>query len=71
MCRQKDCNWLTHLLGKCEHNREVDLLQNNIVVTRRDTNKELKEFNKQLNILIKDENIRVTLSKIKKVTTNV
>ena len=70
MCHQQRCNWLRHLLGMCKHYEKVDDLQKKIVTTRAMTNKELKAFNRNLNVMIKDENIRVTLTNIKKVSAN-
>jgi len=68
MCEVKNCNPIRHLLRKCEHYKEVEKLQTEIVETRKTTNQELEDFNKRLNLIIKDDNIRVTLSNIKKVT---
>jgi hypothetical protein len=68
MCNQPKCNWLKHWLGLCDHHKQVGELQQNIVKTRTLTNKELKQFNRTLNLVIKDENIRVTLTNIKKVS---
>lgn len=71
MCQQPKCNPIRHFLGMCDHHKEVEQLQEKIVKTRQTTNKELKRFNKQLNLLIKDENIKVTLTNIKKVVGDV
>jgi hypothetical protein len=68
MCYQPKCNWLRHLLGLCDHYRQVSNLHKQIVDTRSMTNKELKKFNQELNLIIKDENIRLTLTNIKKVS---
>lgn len=67
MCNQPRCNPIKHWLGMCKHYEQVDDLQKKIVDTRSNTNKELRKFNKQLNLLIKDENIRITLTNIRKV----
>jgi len=68
MCHEKNCNWLRHLLGQCDHYKKINHLQKKIITTRAMTNKELKRFNKELNVLIKDENIHLTLTNIKKVS---
>ena len=71
MCQQKGCNFITHFLGICSHKKsrkELSDIKSSIMETRIKTNKELREFNKQLNLIIKDENIRVTLTNIKKVS---
>ena len=68
MCNQPKCNPIRHFLGLCKHDQATHELQLKVVETRKKTNQELREFNEQLNLIIKDENIRVTLSNIKKVT---
>lgn len=68
MCQRNNCHWLKHLLGKCDHYSKVDRLQKQITHTRKMTNKELRSFNRQLNLIIKDDNIKITLSNIKKVS---
>lgn len=68
MCQERKCNPIRHFLGLCNHEKQVGQLQQNIVKTRTLTNKELKTFNRTLNLIIKDENIRVTLTNIKKVS---
>jgi hypothetical protein len=68
MCDERRCNPIRHWLGLCDHYRQVNEIQTKIVHTRAMTNKELKQFNRTLNLVIKDENIKVTLTNIKKVS---
>lgn len=70
MCNEPKCNWWRHLLGQCNHYKKVGDLQYKIMSTRSMTNRELKRFNRQLNLIIKDENIKVTLTNIRKVAEN-
>lgn len=71
MCKEYKHNWFNHLLGRCKHESKVATLQAQIVETRSVTTEDLEKFNHQLNLLIKDKNIRITLTNIKKVTKNV
>ena len=62
------CHLLKHFLGLCKCDDELNSMKEDIIAGRKKTTKELKQFNKELNLIIKDENIRVTLTNIKKVS---
>jgi hypothetical protein len=66
MCQEKKCNWFRHLLGLCEHRRQVRDIKESIHQTRDYTSQDIAEFNRTLNLLIKDESIKVTLKRISK-----
>ena len=66
MCKVQNCNWFKHWLGLCRH-EEIEKLQQKVAETRKTTNEELRDFNDRLNVIIKDENISLTLTNIKKV----
>ena len=69
MCQNKDCNPIKHFFGLCKHRSEIDRLQKEVMESKKLTNRELEEFNNRLNLIIKDDNIKVTLSNIKRSTT--
>jgi hypothetical protein len=52
----------------CRHDEITTELQHKVVETRQKTNEELMDFNAQLNLIIKDEDIRLTLTNINKIT---
>jgi hypothetical protein len=68
MCQEHKHNFINHLLGRCKHQERIQELHQQIAETRQITSDELEEFNQRLNIIIKDENVRITLKNIKKVS---
>jgi hypothetical protein len=68
MCKQPKCNPIRHFFRLCRHDEITTELQHKVVETRQKTNEELMDFNAQLNLIIKDEDIRLTLTNINKIT---
>lgn len=68
MCRTKDCNWLRHALGLCEHKRHAEQLKESIMHGKDEDIEALKKVNKRIGIMVETGNIDMRIGEITKIS---